>query len=95
MDNLARALNHTTMWHDWMMSDCTSYARRCQEIKPYSLPSAIMAARHEFSDILALQDQVERDAVDGAIDDPALKSRYKKEIKEALSSHVRVLESID
>lgn len=95
VDNIARALNHPTLWHDWMMSNFTSYARRYQEIKPYALPSAIMSARHELGDVLALQDQVERDAIDGKIDDPQLKARYKKEVREAIPTLLRALQSLE
>lgn len=95
VDNVARALNHPTLWHDWMMSHYTSYARRYQEVMPYELPSAVMSARFELSDVLALQEQVERDALDGKIDDPALKAKYKKEILDAISAFLRVMQIID
>ena len=95
VDSIARALNHPTLWHDWMMSNFTSYARRYQEITPYALPSAIMSARHELGDVLALQDQVERDAIDGKIDDPQLKARYKKETREAMSALLRAMQAME
>lgn len=95
VDNIARALNHPTLWHDWMISHYTSYARRYQDMKPLDLPLAVHAARHEINDVLALQEQAERDAIDGRFDDPALKSRYKKELREAIAASLRVLDCID
>lgn len=44
---------------------------------------AIMAIKYEMRDVLALQEQVERDSIDGRIDDPELRARYAKELKEA------------
>ncbi len=95
VDNIARALGHQTLWHDWMMSHYTSYARRHLEMKPYALPSAAMAVRQELGDVMALQDQFERDAVDGNIDDPALKAKYKKELREAAIAIMRAQQTID
>jgi len=95
VDNVARALGHPTLWHDWMMSHYTSYARRHRDMKPYALPAAVLSTRHEISDVMALQDQLERDALDGKIDDPALKAKCLKEISEMVTSGLRMLELLN
>lgn len=95
VDNIARALNHPTLWHDWMMSHFTSYARRYKEMNPYDMPLAVHAARHEINDVLALQERAERDVIDGHFDDLELKARYTKELKEMIASASRVLECIE
>lgn len=85
---------HEMVWHRWMLSNCESYRERHQEAKPAGLLGAIVAARHELSDVLNIQDAVERDAVDGAIDDPALRAAYRRELEEANAAITAALAQI-
>lgn len=49
----------------------------------YGLLGSIINTKHQITDVLDLQEKVERDALDGRIDDPILRERYEKELQEA------------
>lgn len=95
VDNIARALDNTTLWSDWMMSRYTSYARRHQHARPFDLPMAVHVVRHEIGDVIALQEQAERELLDGTFDNPRLKERYIIELKEAIAAASYILELLD
>jgi hypothetical protein len=46
----------------------------------YQLAMAFVNIRHQLSDVMAMQDAMERDAMDGRIDDQAQRDRYMKEL---------------
>ena len=84
IDNIGVALGDETLWHRWMLSHYDSYRKRyIKENGSCSLLGSIMAIKFEMQDVLALQEQVERDSMDGKIDDPELWARYAQELKEA------------
>jgi len=86
VDRFAAAVEDQTLWHRWMLSTYDSYRRRYVDSVNQSLPMSIARSKFEMADVMALQDRVERDALDGVIDDPKLKAEYKKEVKEALAA---------
>jgi hypothetical protein len=47
-----------------------------------------------MEDVMNLQGRAERDALDGAIDDPKLKADYAKEIKEAVAALTETLQRL-
>lgn len=47
------------------------------------LLGAIVSTRHRIADVMTLQERMERDAVDGRIDDERLKSAYRTELTQA------------
>lgn len=84
IDNIGSALGDDTLWHRWMLSHYDSYRKRyIKGNGSCGLLGSIMAIKYEMQDVLALQEQVERDSIDGRIDDPELRARYAKELKEA------------
>jgi transcriptional regulator with XRE-family HTH domain len=87
VDRVAAALGDPTIWHRWMLSNYDSYRKRyINGNNGLELPVALMSVRHELCDVLNLQDKIERDSVDGKIDDQRLKEAYTKEVKEALAA---------
>ena len=64
VDRIADALGEPLIWHRWMLSTYDSYRRRYISSDDYSLPVMAMKLRHEMDDVRALQDALERDAID-------------------------------
>ena len=91
IDRIGEALEDETIWHRWMVSNCDSYRKRYINVPDYSLPISINRVRHVINDIMELQDQMERDAMDGKIDDRQLGGMYEELLKMlvASASHVR------
>jgi len=96
VDRFANAVGDVMLWHRWMLSNYESYRKRYFDTVDQSLPVSIARSRYEMEDVMRLHDRVERDALDGTIDDLHLKHAYTKEIKEAivaLSDTLQRLES--
>jgi transcriptional regulator with XRE-family HTH domain len=94
VDRFAAAVSDPTLWHRWMISTYDSYRRRYVESVDQSLPVSIARSKYEMADVMALQERVERDALDGAIDDPKLKADYAKEIREAVAALTDTLQRL-
>ena len=71
------------LWSRWMYSNVESYRERNPEPHVSELLAAVVSVRYELADVQALHDQLARDAIDGKIDDPALRAQANKEIDEA------------
>ena len=96
VDRYAEAVGDKALWDRWMRMTYDSYGRRYPEgAANMALAMAILNSRFQIQDVLDLQAKVERDAVDGRIDDPGLKERYKKEVTEAFTALKDVLEKLD
>ena len=84
VDRYASAVGDVMLWHRWMLSNYESYRKRYFDAVDQSLPVSIARSRYEMEDVMRLHDRVERDALDGTINDIDLKNAYAKEIKEAI-----------
>ncbi len=82
------------LWHRWMLSNCESYRERYKEARACGLLSAVVSVRHEIGDVLAMQDKIERDAIDGTLDDPETRATYRRELEEAQASITQALAQI-
>jgi len=94
IDRLADALGDPMLWHGWMMSNYESYRRRYIHADDHDLPVALMHVRHEVADLLALQDRIERDSVDGKIDDAVIGAAYVREIRELVPALINGLQRL-
>lgn len=95
VDRLATAVGDLTLWHRWMLSTYDSYRRRYVESIDQSLSVSIARSKYEMEDVMNIQKPVERDALDGVIDDPRLKASYIKEVREAISALTDTLQRLD
>ncbi len=96
VDRYAEAVGDPGLWDRWMRLTYDSYGRRFpEEGVNRELALAIVDSRHQMEDVLALTDKVERDAMDGRIDDPELRDRYRKEALEAFTALKNVLERLE
>lgn len=83
------------LWHRWMRSHYDSYRKRYPEDPANrDLPLAIVNVRHQLEDVRALQDAMERDAMDGRMDDPQMAARYQKELRELQAAAGEALEKM-
>jgi transcriptional regulator with XRE-family HTH domain len=78
------------LWSRWMYSNCESYRERNPAPVISELLAAVVSVRYELADVQALHDQLARDAIDGKIDDPALRAQANKEIDEARAALARL-----
>jgi len=95
VDRFATAVGDPTLWHRWMISTYDSYRKRYVNAMDQSLPVSIARSKYEMADVMALQERVERDALDGTIDDPKLKASYTKEIREAVAALTDTLQRLE
>lgn len=87
VDALEKLYKAPGTWHGWMRYHYKSYRDRYPEVQhDNSLALALMTARHQMQDVVSMQDAIERDALDGRIDNAAQAQRYIKEIAEAISA---------
>jgi len=95
VDRFAAAVGDVMLWHRWMLSNYESYRKRYFDAADQSLPVSIARSRYEMEDVMRLHDRVERDALDGTIDDIHLKNTYAKEIKEAIAALSDTLQHLE
>lgn len=91
MYQIAEAFGDLNVWHDWMRTKYSSYARLHPDTKQYDLPGAMMTMYAEMGDLMDMEREAIRDAADGKFDDPALASSIEKEATEALGACQRFL----
>lgn len=85
--NIERALKMPGIWHRWMMSHYDSYRERHGDISDVEhITAQIVRMRHEMQDVMSLFDKVERDSLDGKLDNPGLRKQFKKEVIEAVAA---------
>jgi hypothetical protein len=78
-----------------MLNNYESYRKRYFEAVDQSLPVSIARSRFEMEDVMRMHDRVERDALDGTIDDIQLKTAYTKEIKDAIAALCDTLQRLE
>lgn len=84
---MEKAYRAPGLWYGWMYSNHDSFREHFPPAMPLGIvPVAVMNVRHQLSDVLAMQDEVERDALDGKLDDERLRENYKRELDEAMAA---------
>ena len=96
VDTLEEKLPEPGLFRRWARAQYPEIAKYfgTSDERDYGLLGAVVNAKHQLGDVLALQERVERDAVDGRIDDMALKSAYGKELREARQAIDALLDSM-
>lgn len=88
--------NAPGLWHRWMRSTYDSYRDNWPEVpQGGSLPMAVVNARHQMADVMAIQDAAERDAMDGRMDNQSLRAHYMRETREALAALTEALRRME
>ena len=94
VDRFAYAVMDQTLWHRWMLSHYDSYRRRYIGADNYSLPIMAMKLRHEMDDVRSLQDALERDSIDGFVDDKQLLEQSVNELKQLIQAGADLLQRL-
>lgn len=85
VDQLEDQLHEPGLFRRWARAQFPEISKHfgASDDRDYGLLGAIVNAKHQMNDVLAMYEKVERDAIDGRIDDPILREKYEKELREA------------
>lgn len=94
--NMEKLYNAPGLWRGWMQSHYDSYRENHpEETVDRSQLAAVVNVRHQLADVLAMSDGMERDAMDGRIDDEQLRRRYLHELEEAEAALVEARRALN
>lgn len=83
LDKLELLYRSPGLWQECLMLYYPSFRRHFPQMVTLDMLPALINNRHQLQDVLALNDAMERDALDGRIDNETVKARYIKECQEA------------
>lgn len=85
VDLLEEQLHEPGLFRRWARAQFPEISKHfgASDGRDYGLLGAIVNTKHQMNDVLALHERVERDALDGRIDDPILREKYEKELQDA------------
>lgn len=86
LDKLELLYRSPGLWQECLMLYYPSFRRHFPEMVKLDTMTALVNNRHQLQDVLALNDAMERDALDGRIDNESTKARYIKESQEAIAA---------
>lgn len=82
------------LWYRWMSAAWDSYKDHHPEVRRKDLLQSVVSTKHELTDVLNLQEKVESAILNGTINQPGVRDRYRKELEEAQASIVETLGQI-
>lgn len=83
LDKLELLYRRPGLWQECLMLYYPSFRRHFPQMIVLETLPALVNTRHQLQDVLALSDSMERDAMDGRIDNAAVKAKYISECQEA------------
>lgn len=83
LDKLELLYRRPGLWQECLMLYYPSFRRHFPQMIVLETLPALVNTRHQLQDVLALSDSMERDAMDGRIDNAAVKAKYIRECQEA------------
>lgn len=83
LDKLELLYRSPGLWQECLMLYYPSFRRHFPQMVRLDTLPALVNNRHQLQDVLDLNEKMERDALDGKIDDAATKAQYIKECQEA------------
>lgn len=82
-----KTIGRPERWFDWMRSHYDSCRENLRpSVQTSGLHGSMARAKFELQDVLEKHDSVERDILDGTVDDPEQLAQYEKEVDEAISA---------
>ena len=96
VDILEEELHEPGLFRRWARAqypEIVKYFGACDD-RDLGLLGAVVNTKHQLTDVLALQEQFERDAIDGRIDDAGLRDLRLKELREAQQAIEAEIESL-
>ncbi len=85
VDRLGEFFDDRTLWHRWMLETEPSYAKRYTGAESLNLPLSVVRVRHALADVFDHQEAMERDALDGKLDDIQVAAAYRKALSLAIA----------
>ena len=86
IERIGEIVGDPTLWHRWMEATDEAYAKRYSVQEKLDMPSSIVKVRHAMADIEKLQDAIERDALDGRLEDERMRREYSGKVKMGVAS---------
>ena len=86
VDRLGEALSEPLMWHNLMLSIYESYRKRYIGCDDLALLGSVVRNRYTLNGVVEMQEAIERDVMDGRLDDKALGDRYAQAIRAAIAA---------
>lgn len=85
VDRIEETLGEAGLFRRWARAQYPEIVKHfgVEDAPDVGLLGSIVQAKHEMRDVLAMQERMERDALDGRIDDAALLAQYRRELTEA------------
>lgn len=95
VNRMERVYDAPGMWYAWMYSNDEGFRDHFPAVQAdHSQALAIVNIRHQVADVLALQDAMERDAMDGHIDDQQTKARYLRELDDVQAAIAQLKDKV-
>lgn len=95
VNRMERVYSVPGMWYAWMYSNDEGFRDHFPaQQADYGQALAIVNIRHQVADVLALQDAMERDAMDGRIDDQQTKAMYLRELDDVQAAIVQLKDKV-
>lgn len=97
VDRMEEGLPEPGLFRRWARAQYPEITKHFGEAdaETVGLLGAIVSTRHSLGDVLRLQERIERDAVDGRIDDHSLQDAYRTELTQAREAIGAALERMD
>lgn len=95
VNRMERVYDAPGLWYAWMYSNDEGFRDHFPAVQmDFGQAMAIVNLRHQVADVLALQDAMERDAMDGHIDDIKTKDRYLSELDDVQAAIAQLKDKI-
>ena len=95
VSRMKRVYHAPGLWYSWMYSNDEGFRDHFPAVAvDHSQAMAIVNVRHQITDVLALQDKIERDAMDGRMDDAAACKAYLAELDDVQAAIAQAKERI-
>lgn len=95
VSRMERVYHAPGLWYSWMYSNDEGFRDHFPAVGvDHSQALAIVNVRHQIADVLALQDLIERDAMDGRMDDAAACKAYLSELDDMQAAIAQAKERI-
>lgn len=85
VDRIGDITGDRTLWHRWMLETEPSYARRYTGAECLEMPISIMRVRLALADVMQYQEVIERDSLDGKLDNRQTAEAYSDCLQAAIA----------
>lgn len=95
VNRMERVYNAPGLWYSWMYSNDEGFRDHFPAVETdHGQALAIINIRHQMADVARLQESMERDAMDGRIDDPEAAAAYLAELDDVQAAIAQVKDKL-